>query len=165
MILTMTSRSKFFLILSAFVFVLAIHGAVMAASATTAATAPEAYSAEKLELAKKYVATVPVENDIKRAVEELALKIKPEQRVLYRSLAEKSIDYNRLRAAAELATAELFTEKEIEAMTAFFSSPEGQSVRAKLPKFEERMQPIMIEVMQSFAMKLQENNITPMPEP
>lgn len=126
----------------------------------TAPAAPQTYSAEKLALAKNYIATVPVKDDIKAAVEEMSQHVAPEQRVLFRSLADKTIDYNRLTTAGELATAELFTEDEIKAMTKFFSSPEGMSIRKKMPAYEARMQPVITEVLQAFALKLQENNVS-----
>jgi hypothetical protein len=134
-----------------------------AASDTPAAGADtsvsKTYSTEKLDLAKKYVASVPVEEDIKAAVAQLASGVPAEQRVLFRSLAD-SIDYGRLRTAAELAAAEMFTDDEIKALTAFYSSPEGKSVRTKMPKYEERLQPVLTQILQDFVMKLKENNIT-----
>jgi len=119
------------------------------------------YSAEKLALAREYIAIVPVETDIKAVIDQFAAQIAPEQRVLFRSIADSSIDYTRLRAAAELAVAEVYTEDEIKAMTKFYKSPEGQSVRAKTTQYDQRMQPVITEVMQKFVQKLQENNVVP----
>jgi len=142
------------------ILLLALIAAFGLGSVVLATAAETTYSPEKLKLAKEYVAAMPLEDDVKTGVNQLAEMIAPDQRVLFRSLAASSIDYDRLRAAAELATAEIFTEDEIKAMTAFFSTPQGQSVRAKMPQYEARIQPIMMDVLKDFVTKLQENNIT-----
>jgi|GEM_PF-2019403 len=150
-----TFRSKFFAL--AIIAVLAGMGGYATSVFASSATAP---SAERLALAKQYVASVPVESEVKAAVEQLATKVRPEQRVLFRTLADSTIDYQRLRTAAELATAESFTDAEIKAMIEFFGSPVGQSIRKKLPAYEAQIQPVLTEVLQKFVMKLQENNVT-----
>ncbi len=126
--------------------------------------APE-YSKAQIELAKKYVAAVPVDEDVKSAVEQLSERISPDQRVLFRSLAEKNIDYARLTNAAELAAAKTFSEAELKAMVAFFSTSEGQSARKKMTQYQSLVQPAITEVLQNFVLKVQENNITPLPDP
>lgn len=132
---------------------------VVAATAKT----PE-ISTERLELAKKYVATVPIEADIKAALEETIVRIPAEQRVLFRSIAEKTIDYGRLRNAAELAAAAQFTAEELKAMTAFYATPEGASIRNKMNKYQQEMAPVVNSVLEGFAKKLQENNIQVNPQ-
>lgn len=123
--------------------------------------AVQAASPETTALAKNYVATVPVENEVRMAIEQMSLQVPAEQRVLFKQLGEKSIDYNRLRAAAEQAVAETFTDEEIKAMTEFYKSPVGQSVRTKMPEYDKRMQPVMTSIMQDFVKRLQENNVLP----
>lgn len=145
-------RSKYLAL--AFAALALVAGAGFAAGAYASAQ-----STEKLALAKQYVQTVPVEADIRAAVDEMAAKAQPDQRVLFRSLADNSIDYGRLRTAAELNAAEIFSEEEIRAMITFFSSPEGKAVRAKMPQYEAKMQPVIMEVLQTFVQKLQENNV------
>lgn len=114
-----------------------------------------------MALAREYVATVPVENEVKMAIEHMAQQVPAEQRVLFRQLGEKSIDYNRLRSEAEKAVAETFTENEIRAMTEFYKSPEGQAVRAKMPEYDKKMEPVMTSILQEFVKKLQENKVLP----
>lgn len=149
-----TSRSKLFVLA-----LTAVLGAVLAyATASVASSSP--YSEERLKLARQYIASVPVEDEVKAAVDALSKNIREDQRVLFRSLAESSIDYARLRAAAELATAEIFTEDEIKAMIEFFGSDTGKAIRKKLPQYEARIQPVLTEVLHKFVVKLQENNVT-----
>ncbi|HEY8963682.1 MAG TPA: DUF2059 domain-containing protein [Alphaproteobacteria bacterium] len=120
-----------------------------------------AADAETMALAKEYVATVPVENEVKMAIEHMAQQVPPEQRVLFKQLGEKSIDYTKLRMASEVAVADTFTKEEIKAMTDFYKSDVGKSVRQKMPNYDKRMEPVMTEVMQQFVLRLQENNVLP----
>lgn len=154
----MTSHSKFLLMAGCVALGVIALGLLLAS--TRARAEDPAVSAEQMKLAREYVAIVPVEDDIKKAVDELSTKVPPDQRVLYRSIADKFIDYARLRNAATLATAEIFTEAEIKAMRDFYSSPEGKSIREKMPVYEQRMQPVLTEVLRDFVLKLQENNVT-----
>lgn len=131
------------------------------AFAPTAMADDSKYTAERIALAKAYVATLPLEQDIKKAIDALSNRVAPEDRVLFRRLGESAFDYGRLRAAAELSALDVFTDKEIKALTDFYSSPEGQSIRTKNRDYDSRMQPIINELMADFVKKLQENNIVP----
>lgn len=117
-------------------------------------------SAERVELARQYIASVPVEDEIKAAIDQMANNIQADQRLLFRSIADKSIDYTKLREAAVKSTAEIFTESEIKAMIDFFGSTDGRAIRAKLPQYEAQIQPVLNEVLQAFVLKLQENNVS-----
>lgn len=114
---------------------------------------------ERLALAKAYINSVPVEDQVKAAIEDMISRVSADQRVLVRSIAEKTIDYTRLRDAAAQTVAEIFTDAEIKKMTEFFASPEGKSVSAKLPIYEQRMQPVMTDMLRDFVLKLQENKV------
>jgi hypothetical protein len=150
----MIFRSKIFLSL---VFVL---GFGTFAAAQDAAPKAE-ISTARLALAKQYIAAVPVVDDIKAAVAGISENIKPDQRVLFRTMADKHIDYARLTAAAELAAASAFTESELKALIAFETSPEGKTIREKMPQYQKQVQPVIAEVLQAFVTKIQDANILP----
>lgn len=149
----MTFRSKIYVFFCAFAVLLGTLGVAKATS--------DKYSTERIKLAKQYVATMPIESDVKAAIEALATHVAAEDRVLFRRLGESALDYDRLRAAAELSVLEVFTDKEIKAMIGFYSSPEGQAIRTKMRDYDAKMQPVMTEIMTEFVKKLQENNIVP----
>lgn len=130
----------------------------MRAAAQDAApgTAP---SAEALEAAKAYLAIVPAEEEVNAGLEDMLSRVDVSQRVLARSLAEKSIDMNKLKADAAVATAQIFTVDEIKAMTAFFGSEEGKAIRSKMQVYNDAMQNVMTQALQPFAVKMQENKI------
>lgn len=122
--------------------------------------AAENISEARLKLARDYVAILPIEEDIKKAIDDVLPRIPIEQRALYRSIADSGVDYNRVRTAAQLNLAEIFTENELKAMIDFYSKPEGKSIREKMATYDVRMNPVMGEVMQAFAKRLQEAGIT-----
>ena len=161
MILKMTFRSKLLSVLALTLVVAGTAAGITVARATTAAApaAASAVSDAKLALARDYIATMPVENDVRAAVDQLGQTVPADQRVLFRSLADKSIDYTALKAAAIALAAEVFSEDELKAMTKFYSTPEGRSAAQKMGQYEERMQPVMVQTLQGFVSKLQENNI------
>lgn len=167
MTLTMISRSKIAITaLIALVIAVGAYGSSFASSSAVAlnekapAQVSSTASPEKLGLAKQYIASVPVESDIRAAVDAMAQNAAPDQRVLIKSIADKTIDYNRLRTAAELNAADLFTEAELKAMIKFYSTPEGQSIRTKMPQYEASLQPVVVEVLQAFVMRLKDSNIS-----
>lgn len=117
-----------------------------------------------MELAKQYAAAVPVEDEIKEAIEQMSSRILTDQRVLFRSIADKNIDYAALRKASEDAVAKTFTTDELKVMVKFFASPEGQSARKKMATYQSLVQPAVADALKKFVIKVQENNITPMQE-
>jgi hypothetical protein len=158
-----TFRSK---LLIAALFCGITGAAIAAPTADPVATAPaipvvaNATAPYHIALAQAYIDIVPIEDDVKAAVEQMAQRVKQDQRVLFRSLADSTIDYAKLKNAAVTQVANQFTDDEIKAMTKFFGSAEGKSIRKKLPTYEASMQPAMFEALQGFVMKLKENNIS-----
>ncbi|MBU6235908.1 MAG: DUF2059 domain-containing protein [Alphaproteobacteria bacterium] len=126
-----------------------------------AAPAPEIplQSPEKMKLAHEYLSADPIEDQIKKAVDNVAEGIQPDQRILFKSMADKYIDFKKLRDSAERAAAVTFTEEELKAMTAFFNTPEGKSLRTKLPEYQKLVQPVITEVLQNFMLKIQDASV------
>ena len=103
--------------------------------------------AAKIELAKKYSAAVPVETEIANSIEKLVLQVPVDQRALFKSILQRFIKADRLRTVSELALAETFTQDELKAMVAFYETPEGKAVREKMGLYQEKMQPIMEQMV------------------
>jgi len=142
--------------------ILAVAFALVSLPALAADPAPAiAQTPEHLALARDYISAVPVENEVKAAIADMSLKVPADQRVLFKQLGDSSIDYAKLRSSAEIAVAQVFTDDEIKSMKAFYTSPEGQSVRVKMKQYDALMAPVMRDVMQAFAIRLQQNNVLP----
>lgn len=132
-------------------------------NAQESAPVPEAPKAEistkQLELAKQYLALDPIEEEIKRGVAQTAEGIEADQRVLFRSMADKHINYARVRAAAQVAAAETFTEDELKALIKFLNTPEGKSVRLKMSEYQKKIQPTIMEELKLFIEKIQSTDL------
>jgi hypothetical protein len=101
----------------------------------------------KLELAKEYSKVVPVEEEINKSIGQLIVNVPVDQRGLFKSILERNIKADRLKAVSELALAETFTIEEIQAMIAYYKSPEGQAVREKMPEYQSKLQPVLEQMV------------------
>lgn len=119
----------------------------------TNAQAQEDEMAKRMELAKEYSKVVPVSTDIANAIDEMVTQVPVDQRPLFRSILERSIKAERVETSSELALAETFTAAELEKLIEFYSTPEGKSIKTKMPEYQSRLQPILqgmvVEAVQS----------------
>lgn len=103
--------------------------------------------AAKIELAKQYSAAVPVEKEIAESIDTLILQVPVENRALLKSNLQRFIKADRLRTVSELALAETFTLDELKAMVAFYETPEGKAVKDKMGQYQEKIQPILQQMI------------------
>lgn len=77
----------------------------------------------------------------------------------HRAMAQ-AMNWDRLQPMFSRVYAQVFTTAEVQAMIDFYRSPEGSSAMAKMPQAMQlsmvEMQPIMMELMQSFERELAE---------
>lgn len=99
--------------------------------------------AEKMELAQQYSKLVPVGADIKKTIEQLALQVPVAQRTQFKSILDRTIKADRLKSTSEMALVEIFTKDELAALIAFYKTPEGQSIKDKMPEYQGRLQPVL----------------------
>ncbi len=91
--------------------------------------------AERIAAAEAYVRLVPVERMAEKVTRNVMLSLPEEKRELFRNgIAEGLADAGLDRIMVELV-AKHFTRAEIEAMTAFYGSGEGQAIERKLPGY------------------------------
>lgn len=100
----------------------------------------------------------------------------PEQRKEFEKFQSKVMDMSMESAKGLIAQmdhvyADVYSEGELRAMLAFFSSPEGQSMLAKQPQAVARMMPAVQEMQRNLMPKIQQlaeelkSSITPAPAP
>lgn len=129
--------------------------AVLVLAATPAAAEP---SARSMELARRYVKALHMENTVgtmmgnmapmmlDRLAQRLNAQVHPELKTAYaeaveettRAMTPKMID------AMLPALAETFTEAELEAAVTYYESAQGQSLMAKMPAYMARATPAMM---------------------
>ena len=129
------------------------YTALILTFATTTAHAQDDLT-KRMELAKKYSAEVPVSADIANAIDEMVTQVPVDQRPLFRSILERSIKAERVETASELALAETFTAAELEKLIEFYATPEGKSIKQKMPKYQEKLQPILQSMVQDAVQSL-----------
>ena len=113
-------------------------------------------AADKVVLAKEYSKLVPVDQDVDKTIEQLALQVPVAQRVQFKSILKQTIKPEKLQTVSELALVDLFTKDELEAMIAFYKTPEGQSIKDKMPEYQNRLQPVLSAMIQEAANSLQQ---------
>jgi len=118
----------------------------MPVSADIAIPVPEQGSANmaaKMELAQEYSKLVPVGSDIDKTIEQLALQVPVAQRTQFKSILNRTIKADRLKSTSEMALVDIFTKSELEALIAFYKTPEGQAIKDKMPEYQGRLQPVL----------------------
>ena len=67
--------------------------------------------------------------------------------MIFESILRRTIKKDRLEAVSEMALADIFTEKELQAMVDFYASPEGKAIHEKMPQYQERLEPVIQEML------------------
>lgn len=111
--------------------------------------------ATKMELAQEYSKLVPIGAEVDKTIEQLALQVPVAQRVLFKTILKQNIKVDRLKASSEMALTEIFTVEELQALNAFYSTSVGQKIKDKMPEYQERIQPILQQMVQDSLAALQ----------
>ena len=122
-------------------------------SAAEASAVTDADMAKRMEAAVAYEKVTPIETNVMAMFDEL--RKLPQFGGENNEMLEKLIsvyDIELVRNESMRLMAENFTVEEMEALTAFYSSPEGQSVYKKMPKFMADFMPVMQGEMQKAVM-------------
>jgi len=105
--------------------------------------------AKKLKLAKRYSTSVPVAKEIDKSIEELVVQVPVEKRVLLKSTLERNIKIDQLQSVSEMALADVFTVKELEALVRFYETSEGKAIKEKMPEYQSRLEPILGQMIRN----------------
>lgn len=120
--------------------------------------------ARKMALVKQMHEIRPARTQVREAVEQVSRNLPPMERDRFLKMVENAFDYDRLEKMSVEAMADLFTLAEMEKMVGYFSSPEAQSIGEKLPKYQERLQPEIIRMLDA-AMMTERTGATSSPAP
>lgn len=143
----------------------AVGFTVVTAKATSTAPAastpaPMATDADaKLQAARAYLKLIPADLQVQTVIEQMGQKIKPEQRDAFKKIAGETIQADRLNTAAEVALADIFTVEELNAMTQFFGTETGKSVMKKMDTYQQRLMPIVSDMVTQTALRMQQQGI------
>lgn len=96
---------------------------------------------ERLVLAAEFDKVRPIRTQIETTLVTLGETLPPAQKLKYLSDINKTFDYKAVETASVKALAETFTQDELKAMIAFYSSPAGKTAAAKMSAYEEKIKP------------------------
>lgn len=103
----------------------------------------------RLAAAKRYMKIVPPEELVAATIEQVASQLPPARQEPFKAALRKVIKVERIEEITLQAVAKHFTVKEINALAAFYSSPEGRSISRKFGAY-------MADVMPAIQQELEE---------
>ena len=120
---------------------------VSAAHAQDKPASAESDYPKRLELAKRMNDIRPAKTQVQEAVSQVGQNLSPVDRDKFNKMVEKAFDYEKLEKLSVETMAELFTVPELEKMVDYFGSPEAKAIAEKLPKYQEKVQPAIIQML------------------
>ena len=103
--------------------------------------------ATRLELSQKMHEIWPVRPKVEDALDMAAQSFDPVNRPSFKSEMRRAIDFDELEKESVEAMARIYTAAELEAMIAFYGSPEGRAVSAKSGEYTEALKPVITRML------------------
>lgn len=104
--------------------------------------------ANRLEAARRYLKAVPPLELVQETVDQLAEKVPEDRREEFRKVLAQMVHSEHIEKITLEAIVKHFTVKEINALAAFYGSPEGRSISKK---FNAYMADVMPAIQQELA--------------
>jgi len=101
--------------------------------------------ATRMAAAKRYLAAVPVGDTVTDTVNRVAGEVPEERRAAFKKALVKVVSAERLEQITLEALVKHFTAREIDALTAFYGSPEGRSITRKFGAYLADVMPAIQE--------------------
>jgi hypothetical protein len=109
--------------------------------------------ANRLAAAKRYLQAVPPAEMVADTVDRVAAQLPEERREEFKKALTKVVSSERIEALTLQAVTKHFTVKEINALAAFYGSPEGRSITKK---FGDYMADVMPAIQEELAGAMEE---------
>jgi uncharacterized protein len=111
--------------------------------------------ANRLAAAKRYLQAVPPASMVADSVDRVVSQVPPDRRDKFKQALSKVISSDRIEKITLDAVIKHFTVKEINALAAFYASPEGRSITKK---FGAYIADVMPAIQEELAMAVEEIN-------
>ncbi len=108
--------------------------------------------ARRLELATEMNTIRPARAQVDEAVRIVSHGLPPMDKERLMRLVDRAFDYKALEKLSIETMAELFTVTELEKMVEYFGSAEARAIGAKLPQYQEKLQPEIIRMLDAALM-------------
>src|SRR5271157_2098232 len=125
-------------------------------SITIIADAQETCSKEKTEAITEYLKVNSIDDLMDQMLVEIQKRIPPENRELFARIWKSAFDAKELKEKILNSMCKFFTMEEIQALTKFYSSPEGKSVMKKIPQYMAELMPYLQVINQRAMQKAME---------
>jgi len=116
-----------------------------AAAQTKPAASVADTPANRLAAAEKYLKAVPPMEMVKESVDQLAARLPEDRREEFRQALAKVLGSERIEKITLDAIVKHFTVREINALAAFYGSPEGRSIGKKFSAYMADVMPSIQE--------------------
>ena len=116
-----------------------------AASQTKTAAGVADTPANRLAAAQKYLRAVPPMEMVQESLDQLAAKLPEDRREEFRKALAKVLESERIEKITLDAIVKHFTVREINALAAFYGSPEGRSIGKKFSAYMADVMPSIQE--------------------
>ncbi len=103
--------------------------------------------ARRLELAGQLQGVRPVKVQIDRAIDRYVERQSEATRAVDRMALQKTLNYKAIEKISVDAYAQVFTDAELEAMIAYYSTPESHAAEAKILDYRALVGPEIIRLM------------------
>ncbi len=101
--------------------------------------------ANRLAAAQRYLKAVPPADMVSETVDQVALQVPEGRRVDFKRALAKVVSSERIEKITLDAVVKHFTVREIDALTAFYASPEGKSITKKFGAYLADVMPALQE--------------------
>jgi hypothetical protein len=120
--------------------VVVVLGVVLAALPVGAQSPPDT-PANRLAAAKRYLQAVPPAETVGETLDRVVEQVPEARRAEFRKALAKQVSLDRIAKITLDAVVKHFTVREIEALTAFYGSPEGKSINQKFGAYMADVMP------------------------
>lgn len=135
------------MIRTVFLFLVAMIALTVSGYAADAVVSTDPDYVQKVELAKKMHQIRPAKAQVQEAIDQVSRNLSPIERDKFIKMVDKAFDYAKLEKLSLDTMVETFTVAELQKMVDYFGSPEAKSIAQKLPKYQEKIQPEIIRMM------------------
>ena len=116
---------------------------------------------QRLELAAKMHEIWPVRVRVEEALDMASESFDQFERPAFKAKMRQAIKFEQLEEESIEIMAKLYTVKELEAMIAFYGSPEGRAISAKSGDYSAALEPVITRMLDAALMDVRTGSTAP----
>ena len=108
----------------------------------------------RLNLARTMHNIRPAREQVNDAIDRVAATLATSQQQVFKDTMRRVLDYRTIENISINAMAETFSVEELEAMVAYYSTPEAQSISEKYAQYEQQVSPEIVRMIDKAMMRV-----------